>query len=714
MTAPLLSVALKYEHDVVAARQRTRQLAGLLGFDIQDQTRIATAVSEIARNAFTYALEGKVEFWLEGRSAPQVFLIRISDRGPGIPDLSRVLSGQYHSSTGMGLGIVGARRLMDQFQIQSTPAGTEVRLTKILPRTSGLVTPEALARTLDALSRRPPEGPLEEIQRQNQELLRTLDELRARQDDLIRLNGELEDTNRGVVALYAELDEKADHLRRADELKSRFLSNMSHEFRTPLNAIRALTHVLLQKIDGPLTGEQETQVGYIRKAADELGELVDDLLDLAKVEAGKIVIRPTEFEVTTLFSSLRGMLRPLLVGDAVNLVFEEPEGLPTLHTDEAKVSQILRNLLSNAIKFTERGEVRVSAALAPAGDAVVFAVADTGIGIAAADQERIFQEFGQVENPVQKRVRGTGLGLPLSRKLAELLGGTLTVTSTVGVGSTFMARVPIAYAEALPAGTLETLGGTPDTTRMTVLVVEDSAEETLVYEKFLRASGFQLVRASTVRQARQALTQFRPHAILLDILLRGEDTWKLLAELKEDDSTRDIPVLVVTSVDDARKGLALGADAYAVKPVERRWLIDELRRVTRQEAIRRILVIDDDEISRYLVRGLLDELPCLVTEASTAEEGLRRAVRDAPDAIVLDLVMPDMSGYEVLARLKADATTRDIPVIVMTSKILDEDDHRRLHGRTQAVVSKSTEREMASAQIRAALIRAGVVSGATP
>jgi signal transduction histidine kinase len=207
----------------------------------------------------------------------------------------------------MGLGITGARRLMDQFSIESSPQGTVVLLKKLFSRHAAIVTAARLARIAAELARRQPENPLEEIQRQNQELIRTLEELQARQDDLIRLNAELEDTNRGVVALYAELDEKADHLRRADELKSRFLSNMSHEFRTPLNAIRALTEVLMRRVDGTLTLEQEVEVGYIQKATDQLSELVEDLLDLAKVEAGKISVRPTEFDVPTLFSSLRGM-----------------------------------------------------------------------------------------------------------------------------------------------------------------------------------------------------------------------------------------------------------------------------------------------------------------------------------------------------------------------------------------------------------------------
>jgi len=442
----VLTVALKFEDDIVLARQRARQIARLLGFESQDQTRIATSVSEIARNAFRYAGGGKVEYGVEGRTAPQLFEIVVSDQGPGIARLSEILEGRYRSYTGMGLGIIGARRLMDQFEIASAPGqGTQIVLRKLLPPGSPVLDPARVAVLGDELAREVPRGPMEEIQRQNQELITALEELRRRQDELEHLNRELEDTNRGVVALYAELDEKADHLRRADELKSRFLSNMSHEFRTPLNSIMALSHLLLDRADGPLTPEQAKQVTFIRQGANALTELVNDLLDLAKVEAGKIIVRPVEFEVENMFGALRGMLRPLLVNESLALVFEPVDGIPPLYTDEGKVSQILRNFISNALKYTERGEVRVRAAHDPEADTVSFEVADTGIGIAAEEQERIFEEFVQLENPLQHRIKGTGLGLPLSRRLAELLGGHVTVHGTVGVGSTFAAVVPRTY-----------------------------------------------------------------------------------------------------------------------------------------------------------------------------------------------------------------------------------------------------------------------------
>src|SRR5687767_4779139 len=421
----LFSLALHHDQDVVTARSRAAQLGHLLGFDTSEQPRVATAVSEIVRNAFRYATGGSVTFAVDEEAKPQRLIVTVTDSGPGIRHLDDVLSGRYQSGTGMGLGIVGARRLMDDFSIETSTQGTTVTLQKFLAARHEVVTADRARQIAEGIASKPPVGLMEEILQQNQALLRTLDDHHRKQQELVHLNRELEDINRGVVALYAELDEKADHLRRADELKSRFLSNMTHEFRTPVNAILGLSSLMLD--DRQRAGrEPEPEVLYIRKAAEQLSELVNDLLDLAKVEAGKTVVRPAEFSIENLFGALRGMLRPLLLNQSVSLVFEDATALPTLFTDEGKISQVLRNLISNALKFTERGEVRVAATAPDADGVVTFSVADTGIGIAPEDQSRIFEEFTQLEHRLQTQVRGTGLGLPLSRRLAELLGGVLT------------------------------------------------------------------------------------------------------------------------------------------------------------------------------------------------------------------------------------------------------------------------------------------------
>src|SRR5581483_6336149 len=250
-----------------------------------------------------------------------------------------------------------------------------------------------------------------------------------------------------VMALHGEVDEKSDSLRRITEVKSRVVANVSHEFRTPLNAIIGLSKMLLSRTDGDLTAEQEKQLNFILRSSESLVELVNDLLDLSKIEAGKVALRPVRFQVTELFAALRGMFRPLQQANGVVLTFEVSGQVPEVETDEGKISQILKNLISNALKFTEQGSVQVSAANGP-GDCVTFSVTDTGIGIPIADQARIFEEFAQIDNPLQKRVKGTGLGLSLSRRLAEILAGSLTVTSAPGVGSTFTLIVPRVHPEA--------------------------------------------------------------------------------------------------------------------------------------------------------------------------------------------------------------------------------------------------------------------------
>jgi len=259
------------------------------------------------------------------------------------------------------------------------------------------------------------------------------------------LRAELEDTNQGVLALYAELDSQAEQLRQASDLKSRFLSYMSHEFRTPLGSILSITSLLADEVDGPLSKEQQLQVAFINTATRELGDMVDDLLDLAKIEAGRITISPAWFDMLDLFAALRGMFRPIVDTGAVDLIFEEPQGLPKMYTDDKKLAQILRNFISNALKFTTRGEVRVSAQLL-GNDQVRFAVSDTGIGIAPELLGGLFEDFAQVDSPLQKRLRGTGLGLSLCKRFAALLGGQVGVESTPGSGSCFFVILPMALA----------------------------------------------------------------------------------------------------------------------------------------------------------------------------------------------------------------------------------------------------------------------------
>lgn len=536
---------IENEGDVVAVRQRAHRVAELLGFERQDQTRIATAVSELARNAFGYAGGGRAEFALDATISPQLFVVRICDKGPGIADLQTILDGQYRSSSGMGLGLVGARRLMDTFNIDSKVGkGTTVEVGHKLPNRLEPWPRAKLTEIASNLKKEASSDPLTALREQNRELMQSLEELRRREDESKQLNQELGDTNRGVVALYAELDGRAEQLRQASELKTRFLSNMSHEFRTPLNSVLALSRLLLDRIDGELTPEQERQVGYIRRSAESLLELVNDMLDLAKVEAGKADVKPARFAVTGLFGALRGALKPLLTTSSVELLFEPAQDLPTLYTDEAKVAQILRNLISNALKFTESGEVRVTARMSEDERCVIVTVRDTGIGIAPEDHERIFEEFSQVHTRLQRKVKGTGLGLPLSRSLARLLGGDLTVESVPGQGSVFTLAI---LASAGEPGREST--SSPGNDGKSVLLIDDDETFRYVLRQIVgNESRYEFLEASGGEEGLKLAREKKPDVIILDLQMPTVDGFTVLQQLGADQRTDTIPVVVSTSM----------------------------------------------------------------------------------------------------------------------------------------------------------------------
>lgn len=557
---PIIAIPIEHEQDVVLARRRARLVAELLKFDSQDQSRIATAVSEIARNAYTYGGGGRAEFILEKDNPNPVLCVRITDQGPGIEDVDLVLSGNYKSKTGMGLGLLGARRLMDRVSIESVPGrGTSVLMYKHLPPHAPTISAKAVATIAQRVAEQP-QDVFEEVRNQNQELLRTLEELRKskseleeRQESLVRLNRELEDTNRGVVALYAELDERAERLKHADAMKSRFLSYMSHEFRTPLNGIIGLARLLLERESVRGDGEASKQVRFMQNAAEELTDMVSDLLDLAKAESGKLTVTPSDFAVESVIGALRALFRAFPSGSPVVLNFEMPEDLPMLHTDETKLAQILRNLLSNALKFTESGEVRLTVAYQADDDMMLFSVKDTGIGIAPELQGHIFEEYAQVENRLQHRIKGTGLGLPLCKRFSELLGGRLSFTSTPGEGSVFTVAIPRVFAD-------------------------------------------------------------RPHR-------------------------------------------------------------------------RKVLLVDDEELSRYLLRALMPA-EVELREGRSGAEGLRAAREWKPDLIFLDLMMPDMTGAEVLSELRRDAATRTIPVVIATAWHITPAERDKLNNEATAILRK--------------------------
>jgi signal transduction histidine kinase/CheY-like chemotaxis protein len=586
---------LDSELSVVAARRRARELSEALAFTKHDQIRIATSVLEVARVVFLATSGGRAEFLLERADQPPGLLIRLVAPSTSVAKLLERPAGAEHTDSGEvpgPLGVLAAQRLMDACSIDDVAGDAIVTLVKHLSAQAPLAVDKGAAVLAQQTVTPGAGGSFDEMQWQSRELAAALDELQERQEELTRLTRELEDTNRGVVALYAELDERADHLRRADDAKSRFLSNMSHEFRSPLYSIRALSKLLMDRTDGELTDEQAKQVRFIRKAAEELSETVDDLLDLAKIEAGKVELRPAEFEVANLFSALRGMLRPLLPTADVELVFEPCDEIPPVYTDEGKVSQILRNFVSNALKFTEHGEVRVRAQYDADQQLLTFAVSDTGIGIAPEHQQSIFEEFEQVENRLQTYVKGTGLGLPLCSKLCKLLGGTVGVVSEFGNGSTFTATIQAYLPQIAGQESRPPLASDADTGRDMVLFVSTSLNDRLRYEASLHNTRYRSATAATVREARSTLAMTAACAVLIDMESGREDGWSWLGELREHDSLlsrvegavraasdsrkRHVPVIVLSDVDQRGRAESLGADAFFIKPLSGNELLTSL------------------------------------------------------------------------------------------------------------------------------------------
>ncbi|GGM20617.1 sensor histidine kinase [Micromonospora yangpuensis] len=445
MDEPLLQLALRVEHDIFVVRQRGREVAAAAGLEHQDQVRVATALSEVARDLLTITGGANVTFAVTGRVDGR-FGLRI-DLAP----LRPLPDDDYQPQSG------AVARLVDTLGVVRVEGDTVVRMSRRAPSHVPEPTPQRLAELRAELERVAPGSAVDELASQNQQLIAALDEVRSQRDELAVLNAELQETNhgvmalynqlteeleatnQGVVALYAELDEKSAQLRAASESKSRFLANVSHELRAPVTAIIGLGRLLTDGGSDPLTTEQSRQVELIRSSATDLLSLVNELLDLAKAESGRIEPAWAEVDLRLLFGQLRGTLRALASRDEVELVVEDPPHPAVIRTDEVLLAQVLRNLLHNALKFTERGEVRMRAE--QRADRWQLTVTDTGVGIAPELHERVFEEFYQV--PGSTRVGGTGLGLPYARRLVTLLGGTMQLTSTPGQGSSFTVALPV-------------------------------------------------------------------------------------------------------------------------------------------------------------------------------------------------------------------------------------------------------------------------------
>ncbi|MCE9604283.1 MAG: response regulator [Planctomycetia bacterium] len=547
MEKRLVFIDLAYEQDVVSASQQARQISQSLGFDTPDQVRISAIVSDVARLARQCGKGATVEIYIDDLASDFLyFRFYLPDSGTDAPATRRLDRAEE---------LLAARRMMDEFDSQVSETATTLTFAKKHSR-KGTMRSTVRVEDLQAeLAKFTPRNIYQEYQAQNQELLHALSELRANQATLAQLNRELEETNRGVVALYAELEQKAESLRQAGEQKTRFYSGVSHEFRTPINSILSLSQMLLDGLDGTLGTEQTKQVSLIKKSAHNLIGWVNDLLDLAKVDAGRMVVRSTWFYVDEMMTGLRGIMRPLLVNPNVTLVFDDSPSIK-LYTDEGKLAQILRNFISNALKFTDAGEVRVgSRPDAERPDWIRFFVSDTGVGLAAADHERIFEEFVQVENRLQGRSKGTGLGLALSKRFAELLGGSISVVSEPGRGSTFSVGVPIRWsaldfaeladpAEQEPSSFVELPAREEPTD---VLIVDDNDAARYVLRKGLEEYGLKIIEASSGRQGLEMIDALKPKIVFLDLNMPDMHGSAVLEAVRNSERTRDVPIVIYSS-----------------------------------------------------------------------------------------------------------------------------------------------------------------------
>jgi len=489
----------------------------------------------------------------------------------------------------------------------------------------------------------------------------------------------------------SELQAANQELARANKLKSEFLANVSHELRTPLSAIIGFSQILLDGIDGQMSEEQQQDILQVNKSGQSLLALINQILDLSKIEAGKMELTLERVELPGLITSILESISPLAQEKGLRIETRFAPGLPAVEGDAARLKQVLINLLSNAVKFTERGHIEVIAQ--PSGRMVRIAVKDTGIGISADSQRVIFEEFVQGDGSSTRRHGGTGLGLSIVRKLVEMHGGAITVSSEPGKGSIFTFTVP---AWATGQGAVTSLQrrplrrpnqGLPGTA---ILVVDDDPSVRQLISRHLEQEGWKTVQASNATDALQLARESRPMLITLDIMMPDASGWWVLEKLKEDPETAGIPVLVVTIVEDQRLVFALGASDYLGKPYDRGALIAKIHRLLPQLDGKRVLVVDDDPEARAMLTKILKEEHATVVPAASGDEAMALVTQSPPDLVLLDLMMPGMSGFEMVARMRALPAATNIPVMIVSAKELTAEDVLTLNGHIQRFVAKGS------------------------
>jgi signal transduction histidine kinase/DNA-binding response OmpR family regulator len=530
---------------------------------------------------------------------------------------------------------------------------------------------------------------------QKEELAAQTEELEAQAEELNALYRQQRDQNELLEAEVARRTREAvaarDAAEEASRAKSMFLANMSHELRTPLNAILGYSEMLMEEAEDGGEASTVADLGKINHAGKHLLRLINDVLDLSKIEAGKMDLLVEAVDPVTLAREVADTVRPLVEQGRNRLMLAIDADLPMMTTDATRLRQSLLNLLSNAAKFTAGGEVRLAIRKATLAGvpAVCFEVADTGIGMTPEQLERLFQEFTQADASTTRRYGGTGLGLAITRRFAGLLGGEVTVASEAGRGSTFTLTLPASAPGAEPVGealATQVPGVTPATAPL-VLAIDDDPIVRELLVRSLAKEGYRVATASSGAEGLRLARVLGPDAITLDVLMPGLDGWDVLAAIKADPDLAHIPVVVATMVDDRSRGVVLGAADFMVKPIDRARLSETIARLVQRDT-GPVLLVDDDPDARTLVRRALERDGFQVLEAGDGHGALAIMGAQAPALVVLDLVMPGMDGFALIEALHAREGLQDVPVVVVSGKDLTPAERAHLERSVAAVLAK--------------------------